>query len=565
MKLLSVYKTEKDLVIETSEGNRYCRLTNSSYLDIEQLEQQCHNLIGLNINIRAKWGYSNDFFFAEIWENKALSPSIDPETTIAPFHEKERSVQRIFGPPGTGKTTKLMEIIRKNLKNGVKPHEIAFVSFSNAATNEGKNRLLKEFPEYNVNDFVNFRTLHSLSVSLGCRRGKKFMDRKYMVDFDKTIENKTVWREKGVAETLIDRDEHFCLTLKSLANARQSTIEKEFSNACQIYTDTSNTHQLRRSFDLNNWVFPEKQKHVDYNMILAKEWLRLYEEYKSKYNLMDYDDMILTMMQPDFDRSQMRFKLFIVDEAQDNSEALWGFARLVISESKDSVIAGDDDQAIMEQFGASPKAFLDLKTTKKDIVLKVSYRLPSAAKKALDDGPGAQIKKIKGRKNKEFRILPNAKKGSIISKFISILKGEEIEERFRLFNLVMEIKDSSIEGDWLIMAPTNMTVEFISSVLYKFNIAHYAKNEPITLKDQKFVDTDIRVQTIHTSKGAEAENVALVLKSQGDFDMYMDDSDMSSRLAYVAESRTKNRMYYIGFHKREDNSINDDSEEVFQD
>ena len=564
MKLIKVYKTDKDLVINTSEGNRYCRLTNSSFMDIESLESKCHKLIGLNIKIIAKWGYSNDFFFAEIFKDISKSEIKRPETTLKPFSDKERSVQRIFGPPGTGKTTTLMKIIRENLNKGVKPHEIAFVSFSNAATNEGKNRLLKEFPQYNSNDFINFRTLHSLSVSLGCRRGKKFMDRKYMIDFDQTIESKTVWREKAIAESVIERDEHFCLTLQSLANSRKSTIKDQFANVLEIYTDTSNIHQLERSFKVNNWTFPVKQSGVDYNFLLAQEWLRLFEEYKERNNLMDYDDMIKAMMLPDFDKSQMRFKLFIVDEAQDNSEALWDFAKLVISESRESVVAGDDDQAIMEQFGASPKAFLDLKTTKKDLELNISYRLPSEVKKALDEGPGADLKKIKGRKEKKFRIAPNARKGSIISKFISIIKGKQSQDKFRLFNLIMELQDESVEGDWLIMAPTNQTVEFISDVLYYYNIAHYSKNKPIILKGQKSVNTDIRVQTIHTSKGAEAENVALVLKSQGDFEMYTKGNDESARLAYVAESRTKNRMYHIGFYKRDDKTIEAESDEVFK-
>ena len=254
MKLIRVYKNDKDLVIETSEGKRYCRLSNSRFLDIDALEDKCQKLIGLNIKISAKWGYSNDYFFGEIWEDNAHLDIKKPDTSLKPFSEKERSVQRIFGPPGTGKTTTLMEIIRKSLNKGVKPHEIAFVSFSNAATNEGKNRLLEEFPQYDSNDFINFRTLHSLSVSLGCRRGKKFMDRKYMIDFDQTIENKTVWREKAIAESIIDRDEHFCLTLKSLANARKSNIKDQFSNALKIYTDTSNVNQIRRSFKVNKCV-----------------------------------------------------------------------------------------------------------------------------------------------------------------------------------------------------------------------------------------------------------------------------------------------------------------------
>ena len=87
MKLIKVYKNDKDLVIETSEGNRYCRLANSRFLDIKILEENCHKLIGLNIQISAKWGYSNDFFFGEIWEAESQSDLKRPKKTLKPFSE----------------------------------------------------------------------------------------------------------------------------------------------------------------------------------------------------------------------------------------------------------------------------------------------------------------------------------------------------------------------------------------------------------------------------------------------------------------------------------------------
>ena len=44
---------------------------------------------------------------------------------------------KVLGPPGTGKTQLLLDIVEQRLKEGLKPAEIAFVSFSNEAANVG--------------------------------------------------------------------------------------------------------------------------------------------------------------------------------------------------------------------------------------------------------------------------------------------------------------------------------------------------------------------------------------------------------------------------------------------
>ena len=550
MKLLSVYRTERDLVISTNKGERYCRLSNAKFLDIDELERKCNSLVGLDVISTAKWGYEDDYFFGEIHEdseinmseNKAIEEASIKELKASKPHQKpfaanERFVKRIIGPPGTGKTYNLMKLISNRLKEGLKPSEIAFVSFSNEAANVAKNRIEKsgDFSEYNARDFTYFRTLHSLSVGLGCSAGKKFMDSNHMKNFDGTIETKEVWREQGVAETVVWRDEHFCLTLKSLANSKKVTIDEVFEEVQDIGTETSNEAQVARSFQFNKWKITSED-----SLELSKEWLRLYDEYKTKNNLMDFDDMIAAMTSPNFDKSKIRFKLFIVDEAQDNSEALWDFAKLVISESKECIVAGDDNQAIMEQFGASPKAFLNLDVHQEE-QLNISFRLPISGKVALDNGPGSKLAP------RVFEVHSDAKKGSILDSIISMIDGEKtLPKKLNLHTLAEIVQDLSIDGDWLIMAPTNNSVQQISKIFQKYEIPHFKKNEPITLKNEKKVSRNIRVQTIHTSKGAEATNVVIVSMTRGDHIMYYKNGIHSDRLAYVAESRHSKRLYRIG-------------------
>ena len=47
---------------------------------------------------------------------------------------------KIFGPPGTGKTTKLLGRVEKYLERGVKPNEVAYFSFTRKAVKEAVER-----------------------------------------------------------------------------------------------------------------------------------------------------------------------------------------------------------------------------------------------------------------------------------------------------------------------------------------------------------------------------------------------------------------------------------------
>ena len=74
---------------------------------------------------------------------------------------------RIWGPPGTGKTTYLLDRVGEELKSGVTPGEIVYTSFTKAAAVEAKERAIQQFQrEYNPNEFTNFSTIHSICFKL---------------------------------------------------------------------------------------------------------------------------------------------------------------------------------------------------------------------------------------------------------------------------------------------------------------------------------------------------------------------------------------------------------------
>ena len=70
-------------------------------------------------------------------------------------HLKRKTI-KIFGPPGTGKTTTLLDRLEKWFDKGVLPREVAYLSFTNKAVDEARHRANKKFPDCNDEDLGNF-------------------------------------------------------------------------------------------------------------------------------------------------------------------------------------------------------------------------------------------------------------------------------------------------------------------------------------------------------------------------------------------------------------------------
>ena len=109
-------------------------------------------------------------------------------------------ITKIFGPPGSGKTTFLLNTVEQELAD-VHPTMVGYFAFTRKAATEARDRAMVKFPELNPNlDFPWFRTLHSLAYRCLGISTKDMMTQKNYSQFAK---------EAGLdISTSVEDDEH---------------------------------------------------------------------------------------------------------------------------------------------------------------------------------------------------------------------------------------------------------------------------------------------------------------------------------------------------------------------
>ena len=264
----------------------------------------------------------------------------------------ESKTIKIFGSPGTGKTTTLLKLLEEKISEGFKPEKIGFVSFTRRAVREARSRVIKKF-NLSEDDLEYFRTIHSLCYrTLNINSGQVFKGER-VKEFSELarIEMSGVSEEDNSGLAVGSKKGDLLLFCDEVSRSSERSLK-------EIWKELECDH---------TW---EEQEYFSKVLI----------NFKKSKNLLDFTDMLDIFIK---EETIPQLDILFVDEAQDLTTKQWRVIEKLNQHCKFRYIAGDDDQAIYRWAGADVKKFLNIKGNVE--VLPISYRLPKTIHKLACD------------------------------------------------------------------------------------------------------------------------------------------------------------------------------------
>jgi DNA helicase-2/ATP-dependent DNA helicase PcrA len=484
-------------------------------------------------------------------------------------------VIKVLGPPGTGKTTTLLNYVQTEMES-VPIEKIGYFSFTRKAANEARDRAIEKFG-LDKKRFKWFSTLHSCGYHSINQEGRTVMGKPQF----KSFADKIGLKAKLVIDTETGMSDNVYLNQHNLARARGIPLEEHYRK----YVDTT----------VVEWKYLE---HLS----------TAYDQFKEDNRYIDYADMIYEAVNENL---LPTLEVVFIDEAQDLTPMQWAMVEHFASTSERLYLAGDDDQAIYRWLGADVERFIDYPA--EEIVLPKSYRV----KKEVQAFAQQIIGVTKNRIEKKWE--PQEEEGKVnyhqTIESVDLSKGEwlllgrdkfilnKLEEECRnqglwyekqehkniikpipqrMFDAVIGWNDL-VNGE-MIDKKTIKKVFFYKKVsdkyeeeLEKMNDTHlydldtlkvlfgpfsvgewqYAL-EKINIQDRAYLmrlglgdeditkDPRIKISTIHAAKGGECDNVLLTTDMNiKTYTSYQKDSDDEQRVFYVGATRAKEELHVL--------------------
>lgn len=319
-------------------------------------------------------------------------------------------VIRLFGPPGTGKTTQLINIVAAELESGVQPEEIIYTSFTKVAAQEARDRALRQFTgKYHADEFTHFATIHSICFHL------LQLDRKHVFTGDLY---KDFCKKHGYDIT--NNNEYSDLD-NEIQDMVLQTNASYFEFFLNWYRNMMVDYDTAYRYFKRHIELPE-----EFNDQAIKLYIKRRNEYKYSLGLFDFPDMLQSVITREITPKGVR--VIITDEAQDLTKLLMSVIQTWAKSAERIYIGGDIYQNLYSWSGADAKIMLDIKSDQ-TIVLKQSFR----CSRAVHDISRIMVKRMKLRyENDDY--LPTENIGEVVRTSPGLIKWQELVNK-RVFYL----------------------------------------------------------------------------------------------------------------------------------
>ncbi|WP_122090663.1 UvrD-helicase domain-containing protein [Halalkalicoccus subterraneus] len=308
----------------------------------------------------------------------------------------DTQVTRLFGGPGSGKTTALLDRVEEILEDGsVDVRDILVVSYTRAAAAEIRDRLAERLDISPRSLQGNVCTMHAKAYELldlsrgdvvGEKQKKEFCE-SYGLEFEDeysgagrrtarstTLGNKIIATSQWLQRT--DREVGDWYDVPFQWNDEEVRLPPELdenSMSGNKYTPT----------------WPSDDDRID-----IPEAIRAWRGFKGEENLVGFADMLERVKQ----RSLVpNVEYLVIDEFQDITTLQYAVYEEWKPHMRGVLIAGDDDQVVYAWQGADPALLLDAQVDE-DVVLPNSYRLPSR----ILDVVNREVRHIEKRQEKDL-------------------------------------------------------------------------------------------------------------------------------------------------------------------
>ena len=361
------------------------------------------------------------------------------------------TVTRLFGGPGSGKTTALLDRVDELLEDDdVSIRDVLVVSYTRAAAAEVRERLAERLDTSPRALQGNVCTMHAkayelLDLSRGDVVGesdKEEFCEEYGVEYEDEYggAGRRTARSTTLGNKIIATSQWLQRTQRDVADWYDVPFQWDVE-AVRLPPDIDPNAQEGNKYTP---TWPTDDDRID-----VPEVIRAWRSYKGEHGLVGFADMLERVAQ----RSLVpHVDYLVIDEFQDITTLQYEVYEEWKPHMEGVLIAGDDDQVVYAWQGADPNILLDAEVHE-DVVLPNSYRLPSRILNVVN----REIRHIDVRQEKD---LNPRKEGGVV-------EGIRSPSMFEVVRNVQHTVDTTDETLMILFRARYQMFQFIDDFLPK--------------------------------------------------------------------------------------------------